>query len=211
MTCDEFERVLPELEGDRSSEQEQHLRTCPACSDLVSDLNVISQQAKLLAEDREPSPRVWNSIEIALRQEGLVHQPPPQSTPFPARAARWSLAWLAPAAAFVLIFGALIYQRGTGRPEGASQVVPGTAGTLPQPVVSAALADEEQLLKLVAARVPAQRAGYESDLRAVDAYIRDAERSAKSNPNDEIAQQYLVSAYEQKAMVYEIAMDPALR
>jgi hypothetical protein len=54
------------------------------------------------------------------------------------------------------------------------------------------------------------RAGYESDLRAVNAYIRDAESSVRDNPNDAIAQQYLMNAYEQRAMVYEMAMNRAL-
>jgi hypothetical protein len=70
--------------------------------------------------------------------------------------------------------------------------------------------DEDQLLSMVAARAPDLRAGYASNLRAVDAYIRDAESSARSNPNDTIAQQYLTNAYEQRAMVYEIAMARSL-
>ena len=68
------------------------------------------------------------------------------------------------------------------------------------------------MLTIVAARTPpALRAGYASDLRAVDDYIRDAESSARNNPNDEIAQQYLTNAYEQRAMVYEIAMARSLQ
>ena len=68
-------------------------------------------------------------------------------------------------------------------------------------------AEQDELLKVVAARAPALRAAYESDFRAVNAYIRDAELSARRNPNDEISQQYLTNAYEQRAMVYEMAMD----
>jgi len=63
MTCNEFVRVLPELEGGHTIEQQQHLRTCPRCAELVSDLNAITQQAQLLRTiDEDPSPRVWNSI-----------------------------------------------------------------------------------------------------------------------------------------------------
>jgi hypothetical protein len=47
-------------------------------------------------------------------------------------------------------------------------------------------------------------------LRAVNAYIRDAELTARSNPNDEIAQRYLMNAYEQRAMVYHMALDRSL-
>ena len=74
MTCQEFQRVLPELEGGRSFEADEHLRMCSRCWDLVSDLDSITQQARLLQASDEPSPRVWNSIEITLRQEGLIRQ-----------------------------------------------------------------------------------------------------------------------------------------
>jgi predicted anti-sigma-YlaC factor YlaD len=75
MNCAEFEQVLPDvIEGDREFEQEQHLRSCSACRSLVSDLNAISQQARSLQACEQPSPRVWNSLEIALRQEGVIRQ-----------------------------------------------------------------------------------------------------------------------------------------
>ena len=70
--------------------------------------------------------------------------------------------------------------------------------------------DDQQLLNTVAARMPSMRAAYEINLRSVNAYIRDAEQSAHSDPNDEVAQQYLMNAYEQKAMVYEMALDRSL-
>jgi hypothetical protein len=70
--------------------------------------------------------------------------------------------------------------------------------------------EDQQLLNTVAARMPSMRSAYETNLRSVNAYIRDAEQSARSNPNDEVAQQYLISAYEQKAMVYEMALDRSL-
>ena len=70
--------------------------------------------------------------------------------------------------------------------------------------------EDQQLLNTVAARTPSMRAAYETNLRTVNAYIRDAEQSAQHDPNDEVAQQYLMSAYEQKAMVYEMALDRSL-
>jgi hypothetical protein len=207
MTCKEFERVLPELEGVRSFELEQHLRTCSACSELVSDLNAISGEARLLATiAEEPSPRLWASIESALRQEGLIHEAQPQLKLVPPPPSRWRFAWLMPTLATLLVVcGLLLYQRGGIEPPTKPQTL--AKANLPADQGTAMVPEEEELLKLVAARAPALRATYESDLRAVDAYIRDAERSAQTNPNDEIAQQYLMNAYEQKAMVYELAMD----
>jgi len=207
MTCKELERVLPELEGVRGFELEQHLRVCSACSELVSDLNAISEQSRLLQTTaEEPSPRLWASIESALRQEGLIHEAQPQLVLIQPRVSRWRFAWLMPALATLLVVcGLLLYQRGGIEPQTAPRTV--AKATLPADQGTAMVPEEEEVLKLVAAREPALRATYESDLRAVDDYIRDAERSARTNPNDEIAQQYLMNAYEQKAMVYELAMD----
>jgi len=207
MTCKELERVLPELGGVRSFELEQHLRTCSACSELVSDLNAISGQARLLETTaEEPSPRVWASIERTLRQEGLIHEAQPQLVLVPPRPSRWRFAWLMPALATLLVVcGLVLHQRGRMEPRAMPQ--PLAKVELPGDQDTAMVPEEEELLNLVAARAPALRATYESNLRAVNAYIRDAELSARTNPNDEIAQQYLMNAYEQKAMVYELAMD----
>jgi hypothetical protein len=208
MTCEEFERVLPELGGKHSIEQEEHLRSCSACSDLVSDLNAISQQARLLMGSEEPSPWVWNSIEVALRQEGLIRQPVRDHSLSLAPLLGWKLRWLVPlAAAFLVAFGVLMHERGTSQPPVSVGVV--TAHL--QPGGSDVMAiDDQQLLSTVAARMPSMRAAYEANLRSVNAYIRDAEQSAHSDPNDEVAQQYLMNAYEQRAMVYEMALDRSL-
>jgi hypothetical protein len=207
MTCEEFERVLPELGRghNHNMEQEEHLRSCSACSDLVEDLKVISQQARLLQGSEEPSPWVWNSIEVALRQEGLIHDALPERSRIPAPLLGWKLRWLVPVAAALLVgFGALMHQHRTA--------LVALQPTPPGGVVTAdAMAgDDVQLLKTVGDRMPSMRASYEANLRSVNAYIRDAEQSAHNDPNDEVAQQYLRNAYEQKAMVYEMALDRSL-
>lgn len=209
MTCQEFSRVLPELEGGRSFEADEHLRMCSRCWDLVSDLDAISQQARLLQASDEPSARVWNSIEITLRQEGLIHQ---SQLDRPVRLWRgWRFRWLAPvAAALLLVSGFFLREHRGGPSQLVARSVAPSSLTTTAPEQIAAAGDEDQLLSAVAARAPGLRAGYVSDLRAVDDYIRDAESSARNNPNDEIAQQYLTNAYEQRAMVYEIAMARSL-
>jgi hypothetical protein len=213
MTCDEFERVLPELEGGHTTEQEEHLKSCSVCSELVSDLDAIAQQARLLEDHYEPSERVWNSIERALRQEGLIRQPLPQLVPSIERGPRWRFAWLVPIAAGMVVGAVLLVMHQhvanqvAGQQAGAAPVM----ATVAQPAEASAMAaDEAQLLGMIAARAPALREGYESNLRAVNAYIHDAELSARNDPNDQIAQQYLMNAYEQRAMVYEMAMERAL-
>lgn len=73
MTCAEFQKVLPNIiDGGGGEEEQQHLETCPVCSDLVADLRYIAECAKLLVPMEDPSPRVWNNIEKGLEREGLA-------------------------------------------------------------------------------------------------------------------------------------------
>jgi hypothetical protein len=124
------------------------------------------------------------------------------------------LRWLVPlAAAFLIVFGVFVRQRGPSQlnvserqPQPAGQVT----SLLHPDEVGVMASDDQQLLSTVAARMPSMRAAYEANLRSVNAYIRDAEQSAHSDPNDEVAQQYLMNAYEQRAMVYEMALDRSL-
>jgi hypothetical protein len=69
---------------------------------------------------------------------------------------------------------------------------------------------DEQLLQLVSSRSPALLASYQAGLRDVNSYIQDAEQSVQTHPNDLEAQRYLMDAYDQKAMVYEMALNRSL-
>lgn len=213
MTCAELQQELPEIiEGDRTGEQETHLKTCRTCSGLLTDLKAISELAVTLQGADEPSPRVWNSIEIALRKEGLIRQPQrePRLAVVPAARRRSFAAWLLPvAAAALIVFGLLEYKR-------PSPATNNLAETRASDAAGAAKAqasgdqDDEQVLDIVAARVPAMRAAYANNLKRVNDYIRDAKESVRRDPNDEQAQQALMTAYEQKSVVYEMAMDRSL-
>lgn len=276
MTCAEFQRLLPDvLEGRRTAEQQSHLHSCSACSSLVSDLSLITrdartlhasdepnprvwsaiateirnidsdceaithearglqaseepsprvwnaiaqqinqvetelsyiaQEARGLRESIEPSPRVWNSIEIALRQEGLIRQPQPEQRRI--RSRRW--AWLVPAPiAVLLLLGVLIYERVPNQQQIAFD--PQTTGAPAFEVTTSANNEDQQVLDAVSQHAPQLRAAYESELANVNAYIQDAKMSADDDPNDEQAQQYLMNAYEQKAMLYQMALDRSL-
>ena len=81
MTCVELQESLAEIEDAGAVEQRSHLKTCPACFALVTELNLIISAAVDLRETDEPSPRVWNSIESTLRREGVIHPPRPRLTP----------------------------------------------------------------------------------------------------------------------------------
>jgi hypothetical protein len=70
-------RAWRKTEDGSTLEQQAHLKSLPECSALVAELNLIAASAIALRGADEPSPRVWNSLEIALRQEGLIR---PQRT-----------------------------------------------------------------------------------------------------------------------------------
>jgi molecular chaperone DnaK (HSP70) len=65
--------------------------------------------------------------------------------------------------------------------------------------------DDEQLLQQVAATRPSSASTYESNLEQINASIADARKTLEQNPDDEDARQSLVRAYQQKAMLYELA------
>ena len=210
MTCAEFQRELPDfLEEGGGSELQAHLKTCSICSGLVASLESIVKEARMLQASVEPSPRVWNSIEIELRREGLIRQPQPAGhrSILPSLR-RWGVAaWLVPAAAALLVGSAVLLYR----PHAAKM-----ANNVPARVTVAGAAttgdiSDDQLLQEVAARAPMMRAAYENNLRDVNAYIRDAQDSVNANPNDEDAQQALMDAYGQKSMIYEMALDRSLQ
>src|SRR5512147_540872 len=73
MTCAEFQKVLPYIiETGGNAEEDQHLRACPVCSDLVQDLKYIAEQAKLLVPMEDPAPHVWDGIRGSLEREGMI-------------------------------------------------------------------------------------------------------------------------------------------
>jgi hypothetical protein len=216
MNCTEFQEILPEVfEAGRTAEQEAHLKSCPRCSGLLADLDLIAREARQLQELAEPSPRVWNSIEIELRREGVIHEVQGGPLLVAPRARLWNLgAWLAPVAALALVaFGIGVYQRGLRSPESAPQLTVTAPAQIPNPQTAKtppANNEDQQLLAAVASRSPGMRAQYASNLQNVNAYIRDAEESAQADPNDEEAQQIVMDAYEQRAAVYEMALDRSL-
>ena len=239
MNCAEFQRVLPEIIDEGNSlEQDSHLQSCAACSSLVSELQAITHQAKALqateepsprvweainrslhdlqedlsyiAEEaltlqasEEPSPRVWNSLEIALRQEGLIRQPQ-RAHSIVGMFERWRMAWLVPVAAALVAVATLIIQRSDNGVQTAEH------GPAVQTQVSQEDADDQQVLAAVSARTPTMRATYEANLKNVNQSIKEAKQSADADPNDEEAQESLMSAYEQKSMIYDMALDRSL-
>jgi len=202
MNCVELQRSLADVEDGSDAEQRTHLRTCPECSALLEELKRIVAAAGELQASDEPSPRVWNSIAIALRQEGLVRPQRPLVSSF---SARWGRArWLVPAAAaLLLVLG--IYLRQESLPDQLAK-----HASLVTPVANTSGLDDEDLMQEVGNNAPAMRPEFEENLRRVNESIRDAQSMVDDTPNDPDARRALMDAYQQKSMLFEMAMDRSL-
>lgn len=209
MTCVELQESLAEVETGANAEQLRHLKTCPHCTALVRDLTLIASSAAELREADDPSPRVWNSIEIALRAEGLIRPPRPTRSLLPSLSSRWLWArWVLPAAAALLIAFGLYVRPHSQAPQTANEVrrIP---ATIASDTEIAGLNDDD-LLQEIAQQAPALKAQYADNLRRVNEYIQDAKGSVEADPNDDDARRSLMDAYQQKSMLFELAMDRSL-
>ncbi len=204
MTCAEFQKALPYIiETGGNAEEERHLRECPVCSDLVQDLKNIAEQAKLLVPMEDPSPKVWDGIKGSLEREGMIK---------PARARgrllgnKSSLPWIGSLVAVVLVaFGAFLFQRAHQQQPGAAlQAAPVPMQTVSLNTVATAQ-DDEQLLQHVAESRPSSASTYRDNLQQINQSIADARQRLEQNPDDSDARQALMQAYQQKAMLYEMA------
>jgi len=258
MTCAEVERGLPEFLDDAPDvaiqpDFEAHLKSCPDCSDLVSDLRLISSEARQLATSEEPAPRVWARIAAELRAEGLTREPgstrPILVPTFPRR--RWSAWWLVPVAAALVAASSYVVNHKPA-PQVAKQQAPAAPVTspaitspapetpaveshsaptpapqqlaeksaTPKDIVGSSAghaiasdvepepsAEDQQFLSAVSTLAPSTRATYESQLQAVNADIRESQAYLDRNPGDPEARQHLMDAYQQKALLYQIALD----
>ena len=218
MTCAEFQAALAYIiDNGGNAEQQEHLRQCAVCSDLVSDLKYIAEQAKLLVPMMDPSKKVWDGIKSTLEREGLVKDSARGgllgSTPL----ARWGPAnWLLPLAAALLVaVGLLYYENRTTQQQASLQPSSENTVAVSEPAVPlqfASMGDvqDQQVLSEVATHVPALSQAYRQDLQRVNAYIADARTLVVSNPDDEESRQALMAAYQQKAMLYKMAMRHSL-
>ncbi len=213
MNCVELQASLAETEDGSSvgqnPERRAHLETCPECSALVAELNLIASSAIELRAADEPSPRVWNSIEIALRQEGLIRPPRTSRSLLPSFGSRWAWArWALPVAAAVLITVGVYVRQHSLVQQLARDTAPAVSGDVSD-VAIAGLNDDDLLLE-AAQQSPAMQAQYADNLRRVNQYIQDAKGVVAANPNDEEARRSLMEAYQEKAMLFELAMDRSL-
>jgi hypothetical protein len=151
MNCLQFENKLADyLEGSPTPEQQAHLSSCLACSNLLADLDLIRGEAISLRESEEPSPRVWNALEAQLRREGLIRNDARRPLQ-PGFFHRWRSAWLVPVAAALVIAAGIKFYQPARVGDNQPTVKLSVAAPAAEPAVSS---EDKDLMTTVAVREP---------------------------------------------------------
>lgn len=209
MNCVELRESLAVVDDGSGVEQRAHLKSCRECSALVAELSSIAHIAIELRAAEEPDPRVWKAIEASLRREGLIQPQRSGRSLLPSFGSPWGIArWLVPAAAALLIVIG-VYVRPHPAPE-ANNNPPAQVVTSAGPELALAGLNDDDLMQEIDQQSPAIKEQYAENLRRVNEYIRDAKTVVAADPNDEEARRSLMEAYQEKAMLFELALDRSL-
>jgi len=197
MRCEEFEvHAARWLEGERTAEAANHLQSCTRCSTRMADLELIVSAAATLPE-LNPPERLWTSLRGQLEREGLLRERKNlaerlrEFLPAAPRTALATAAISALAAVLLVLPQSPIPQDSPDRAETAAwnlaRVHEQLASAEAQTAADAHLRDPEVV------------ASYHQNLALVNDLIGECRKKVDEDPNDELARQYLVTAYQQKA------------
>jgi hypothetical protein len=224
MHCKELESVL-EAEGlsRLSKEARLHLATCGACQGFVADLNSIISAAKTLPAEANPPDRIWVSLRAQLAAEGLIKEPvevAEQSSWRKSFGAWLKSRTLAPATVAALVLATAIYLTRVphNHPSDAAKNQPRVETKRPAETKELAPSPSESAsftLNQAELDVPnMQLAGnsqvdiaLRQNLHTLNAFIAECELHLKQNPQDELAREYLNTAYQQKADLLAAMME----
>lgn len=216
--CRQFDRELAAyLNGEDRPEVLAHAGTCVFCGVVLEDLQgVISASA---AQPRpEPPARVWANIRATLVAEGVIHEP----------ASVWKR-WLAPLALVwrptpaLALVGLLVLAVSLTVPRPGlvpTSTHPSSTVTSPNEAVAPTAVSGENLAlaqtvdglerdyqERKTSLDPGVAATYEKGLASLNNSIREARASVEREPDNSLAREYLVGAYQQKAQVLTAALE----
>lgn len=205
MHCVEFlENSERWMEGERDAAAAAHLKSCANCTALVADLETIGNAGPQMAE-AEPPERIWVSLRNQLELEGLIREPAEAAVALPAPSRSGFFFGLRPALAvsflaLLVVVGSFVAFRSgnfirsdVARVEQAMVRVPGSEVL-------------DELAALAKAPVPEMHehnpmvaAAFRQNLEIVDNAIATCEKTIKEQPRNEVAREYLLGAYQQRA------------
>ena len=199
MNCDAVRELVDRyVTGALSSSEreavERHAAACAECRADLESARLLSPAVAALPRSIEPAHDLWPAIEGRLRERRSIRAP-----------GRWRLAWLAAAAAIVLVAGSsaatLWLVRGHPSP---------TAAAAATPVIEAGYvnASAELMRALDAERshlAPATVATLERNLAVIDAAIAESRAALANDPANRDLAALLWASYRQKVALLQQA------
>ena len=201
-----------------------HVTGCASCASLVADFELIAAAASQLPLEVEPPTRIWVALRAQLEAENIIREP---QVSVPAHQPPWWQGFgllirghglAAAAITFAIIFAAGYFQvihRPAVAPLANEAAIATSAPVVAEPfaVAASSLDQEEQSLG------PMQTAStgvspvspvddsLRENLATLNAFIKECRKRLQEDPNDQVARDYLASAYQQKAEILAAMME----
>jgi hypothetical protein len=214
--CRRFEMELAAyLEGENLPAVYAHAQECPLCGVVLADLEAIRLASRQMTLE-EPPARVWSNIRAQLASEEIFRQPArgwrrwlqfSGLLPHPAPVA--ALAGLVAFGAFLLVHPG-VFQKKVAHPPAQTVNLAATspAFSAEDEDVAHAIGEMEKSYRAAEQRLdPAVKVVYQKGLESLDSSIDECRASVQREPTNDLAHEYLLSAYAQKADVLASALE----
>ena len=198
------------LEGEERPKLVAHIQECSFCYSMLADLEAIRLASNQLALE-EPPPRIWTGIRASLIAEGIIRQPGVSWRRWFERWPGWAglynpIAVAALVCLMVLGIGLLrVPSTRVSAPPAASRV---DLSDVDLAGAAAAVGPMETTYHVRAASFePSVKETYQKSLDSLDGEIRECLHSVQQEPDNSLAREYLLAAYQQKAYVLQSALN----
>jgi hypothetical protein len=218
--CTQFDTELAAyLEGEERPELLAHASQCDFCRCVLADIREIRSQSSELELD-EPPAIIWTRVRSALIAEGLIRE----KRGFWQRITRGRAGILPLPIPLGVLAAALVTAVVLLKPSGSvvrtpSPVVRTVRAVAPESMAPADFTELKQTMRQLEVAFhanesllePSMKATYRKSLASLDSEIRECENSIQQEPQNELARQYLSTAYSQKAQLLQSALEFDLR
>jgi len=189
-----------------------HIAECGACRDMVEDFFAIVHAAHAMPAEVEPPARLWVSLRARLESEGIIRDlaDTPRGSWLQAISAFFrSRAVAAATVGLLILAGAFLEVRQTvniSQTEAPAVVQTGPSNEDIPTVLDPIEADLSNMMPANSMAAPVNDS-LRQNLRIVNGFIADCKQRIQEDPQDDLAREYLNSAYQQKAELLAAMMD----
>jgi len=189
-----------------------HIAECGACRGMVEDFFAIVHAAHAMPAEVEPPARLWVSLRARLESEGIIRDlaGTPRGSWLQAISAFFrSRAVAAATVGLLILAGAFLEVRQTvniSQTEAPAVVQTGPSNEDIPTVLDPIEADLSNMMPANSMAAPVNDS-LRQNLRIVNSFIADCKQRIQEDPQDDLAREYLNSAYQQKAELLAAMMD----